>query len=79
MSQYREFRKDGWPFCPCCDEDELANPGFSVAFYNEHQRTPTVEEFLESGLICYLCNWHSSELRPLYPGEEMLRIIQARR
>jgi len=45
--QCKEFRKDGWPFCPVCGEDELyslSNPGS-----------------IETIVGCYKCNWKPVE------------------
>jgi hypothetical protein len=41
--RYVRFRADAWPYCPCCDEDEL----YSLATY------ATVETIAG----CYRCNW----------------------
>ncbi len=49
-----EFRKDGWPLCPNCKEDELWCPG-STEFYMESGRNPTIEECIKMGLGCYWC------------------------
>jgi hypothetical protein len=42
-SQYLEFRKDGWPYCPICEEDEL----WSAAI-------PATAETIVS---CLRCGW----------------------
>ena len=41
---YTAFRKDGWPLCPHCGEDEL---------YSLQVPTATIDT-IEG---CYLCNW----------------------
>lgn len=51
---FKEFRADGWPLCPVCEEDELWCPG-STRFHNEQQRPPTVAECVHMGLVCYRC------------------------
>lgn len=43
VSPYRRFRADGWPYCPCCDEDEL----YSLA-------DPAS---IETIVGCYRCGW----------------------
>lgn len=40
---YREFRKDGWPLCPNCGEDELWSA----------EMKPTVETITS----CLKCHW----------------------
>jgi hypothetical protein len=54
---YKEFRKDGWPFCPVCEEDEL----YSVVMlaYDGKGEQPTLEECLANEMRCYRCNWSS--------------------
>ena len=42
---YREYRDDGWPFCPNCGMDEL----FSV------DKIPTIDNIIG----CYSCGWRS--------------------
>jgi hypothetical protein len=37
------WRKDGWPLCPKCGEDEL--------FSQQHPARPT------DALACYRCDW----------------------
>jgi hypothetical protein len=50
---FKRYRKDGWPICPSCDEDELWSRlswgGISV---------PPLADFIAAGLSCYRCNWH---------------------
>jgi hypothetical protein len=41
--QYTRFRDDGWPFCPCCDEDEL----YSLA----------IPATVATIVCCYRCGW----------------------
>lgn len=48
-----EYREDGWPLCPNCGADELWSP---LAWDGEGVRPP-LEEYVEAGLTCYLCNW----------------------
>lgn len=44
--EYSERRRDGWPLCPRCGEDEL----YSLAI-------PATIETIEA---CYACNWKRS-------------------
>jgi hypothetical protein len=55
-----EFRKDGWPLCPSCGDDELA----SVIMLNYHgqDRPPTLAECLLGEFFCYACTWDSRRL-----------------
>ncbi len=53
-SLFAEFRKDGWPFCPNCEKDELWCPG-TTWFQEKRERTPTVEECTKMGLVCCVC------------------------
>lgn len=56
---YTEFRKDGWPLCPCCGEDEL----FSSAMmnWNGDGERPTLQQCLDNTMICYRCGWDSRQ------------------
>lgn len=56
-TQYKEFRKDGWPLCPKCGEDEL----YSQMPWTDESNKPTIGEFIEGGLQCYRCQWQSNE------------------
>jgi hypothetical protein len=48
---YTEFRKDGWPLCPRCGEDEL----YSLAWLNIPRSK--LEDYLEAMEGCYSCHW----------------------
>ncbi len=55
-----EYRRDGWPLCPRCGEDELASHLDAThidEYYNEHGDTPPIQEYLDAGLSCYGCGW----------------------
>ena len=52
-----EFRKDGWPLCPLCGEDEVASP---LMWTGDADR-PTLEEFLASRLRCMWCGWDAEK------------------
>lgn len=43
---YREFRADGWPLCPQCEEDEL------WAAYKDGEK-PSIANIVG----CYACGW----------------------
>lgn len=51
---FKIFRKDGWPLCPCCGEDELWSPFIPAV----PEYKGTLEEYLAAGLSCYNCSWH---------------------
>lgn len=54
---YKEFRKDGWPYCPNCEEDEL----YSYLMLGwVKPEPPTLEQCLLHGMKCYRCSWESS-------------------
>ena len=55
---FTEFRKDGWPLCPRCEEDELWS---SIAI--SAQRAVTLEECWAGDFTCYYCNWKSNGRR----------------
>ena len=54
---YKEFRADGWPLCPRCEEDELYSH-LMMRWLGEGER-PTIEQCIAGGMTCYLCNWSS--------------------
>lgn len=51
MKLYREFRKDGWPLCPQCGEDEL----YSLC-------VPATAETITG---CYRCSWTPPAPEPI--------------
>jgi hypothetical protein len=54
---YTEFRKDGWPLCPVCGEDELFagfTPGPSVAEATDEERFAL---YVAEITGCYSCGW----------------------
>lgn len=53
MKLYAEFRKDGWPLCPRCGEDELQNPHLDMG----QEPRPTLADYLAAGLSCLSCGW----------------------
>jgi hypothetical protein len=53
MSKPKRYRGDGWPICPVCDEDELAQlTMFEDWPQDEEQR---LLRLLSSSLFCYVC------------------------
>lgn len=49
---FAEHRKDGWPLCPQCGEDEL---GSLLVWLTE--TPPPVQDFIDAGMWCYACGW----------------------
>jgi len=51
---FKEYRRDGWPFCPRCEEDEL----YTLLNANEFTKPNgvTVQECIDAGVRCYRCN-----------------------
>lgn len=59
LAQPYEFRRDGWPFCPQCGEDEV----YSVKSLSWIEpRRPTLEELAGGGFRCYACDWSIERL-----------------
>jgi hypothetical protein len=52
-----EYRKDGWPLCPRCGEDELWSPLTFYAQWDGADKRLPVEKYIEAGMTCYRCNW----------------------
>lgn len=50
---YTEFRKDGWPLCPRCGEDELWAHGPDII----PPYTPTQAEMIAAIRGCCNCSW----------------------
>lgn len=61
IEQFKDFRKDGWPVCPKCGDEELWCPGF-VAWTREEDK-PTLAQCYFKGFKCYRCSWESAEER----------------
>jgi hypothetical protein len=53
---YKEFRKDGWPCCPNCEEDELYS---HLMLGWTKDEPPSVKDCIDSGMKCYRCSWES--------------------
>lgn len=49
-----EFRKDGWPLCPQCGEDEL----YSLLNWDGLSDRPPLQAWIDAGLRCYYCGFH---------------------
>lgn len=68
MAAFKEFRRDGWPLCPQCEEDEL----YSVYLMTDHALTRQMreekipaEELLRYPFRCYQCSWRNDAGAPL--------------
>jgi len=57
---YPETRKDGWPLCPACGEDEL----WSAFPWDGSDPKPPMQAWIDHGLRCYKCGF-DSEARSL--------------
>lgn len=57
QSIYKEFRADGWPLCPQCEEDELYS--LKMMVYVGKGEKPTLADCLSGEMRCYRCNWSS--------------------
>ena len=53
---YKEFRKDGWPYCPQCEEDELYS--YLMLGWTKDE-PPSVQDCIDAGMECYRCSWKS--------------------
>lgn len=51
-----ETRKDGWPLCPVCGEDEL----FSLFYWDGEGERPPMQAWIDAGLRCYKCSYDST-------------------
>ena len=59
--RFIEYREDGFPLCPVCEEDELYSlVVFEFArLYARDQTTPqpTLANCLSGEFCCYYCRW----------------------
>lgn len=53
MNKIKEYRADGWPLCPQCEEDEL----YSLLQWNGDGERPLLADYIAAGLRCYRCWW----------------------
>lgn len=53
MTMITEYRADGWPLCPQCEEDEL----YSLLAWNGDGERPPIQAYIAAGLRCYYCGW----------------------
>lgn len=51
--QYTAFRRDGWPFCPRCGEDELWTP------WTPEGEEASLDDYIANKLSCLRCEWRS--------------------
>lgn len=49
------YRRDGWPLCPRCGEDELASD--LMLGWNGDPPRPTLAECFTWPFYCYRCQW----------------------
>lgn len=49
------YRKDGWPLCPCCGEDELAS--FAALDAIALERPLSLDDYFNGEFYCYRCLW----------------------
>jgi hypothetical protein len=63
LTQFTEFRKDGWPLCPRCGEDELYSRYLpDPPALDEQPQDILLRLYLSTGVKCYRCQWESTEL-----------------
>ena len=53
---FKEYRKDGWPLCPQCEEDELYS--YLMLGWTKDE-PPSIEDCIQAGMECYRCSWKS--------------------
>lgn len=58
---YKEFRADGWPLCPRCEEDELYS--LKMLNYFGDSKAPSLQACLEGEMRCYRCAWSSQQAK----------------
>lgn len=75
-SPYKEFRKDGWPLCPQCGEDELYS--HLMLGWTDPDSKPTVQECIDTGMKCYRCSWDSDTAWYKAAAAELARIARVR-
>lgn len=52
---YSHFRPDGWPLCPCCDEDGLLS---KVLWDGKSEQPLPLEAYIGAGMQCRKCEWN---------------------
>lgn len=55
--RFKEYRKDGWPLCPKCGEDELVS-ALCILATSVPDRKPTIAECLSNGFHCGWCDFN---------------------
>jgi len=68
MSDFTEFRADGWPLCPNCGEDELSAP----TAWNGTDPRPTIQQFIDAGIFCMQCGWRKEAKAKTEPHDDGL-------
>lgn len=64
-SPFKKFRRDGWPLCPQCGEDELYS--YLMLTWTEPE-PPSIQDCMDAGMACYRCSW-KSEGRNVFGGK----------
>lgn len=54
-ARFKEFRPDGWPYCPHCGEEELYSN--LMLWWDGTEPRPTMEQILSGRFGCYACGW----------------------
>jgi hypothetical protein len=68
MADVYEYRRDGWPLCPSCGEDELADLNM------RHWPANTTADPLAE-LTCYACRWVGTVPAACRMGEPTMQPI----
>lgn len=55
IGRFKEYRKDGWPLCPRCNDDELLSCLMMV--WCKRCTKPTLAQCLSNGFFCLNCDW----------------------
>jgi hypothetical protein len=74
-SPYKEFRADGWPLCPVCEEDELYS---HLMLGWTKDEPPSVAECIATGMACYRCGWDSGRASANGVLAELVRVARVR-
>lgn len=53
--RFKEYRRDGYPLCPECGDDELVSA--ICMLWPMDKPSPKIEEVLEGGFHCLNCNF----------------------
>lgn len=64
-----KLRKDGWPLCPCCGEDEVAILEDFTPFCRTKEAAPAITDLFRFDWFCYRC------ARDVWKGEDRDSIV----